>query len=101
LEDMALKGADLISKMSIPERTKRAMLAEAMEDRIFELTEVLEGFVDKEGMIQEENREKAIEVAKQVKQFQIQYSDMVSGAPSSLLQTLNSVGGGGSGSEEE
>jgi hypothetical protein len=98
LEDMALKGADRISKMSIPERAKRAMLAEAIEDRIFELTEVLEGFVDKDGMVQEQNREKAIEVARQVKQFQKQYSDMVRGEPSSLLQTLDSVGRG---SEEE
>ena len=90
-EEMSLKGAKEIAKMEIQERTKRAMLAEVVEDRIFELTEVLEGFVDESGTVREEDREKAVEVALQTKQLQIQYNELVSGKQSAILDSLNSI----------
>ena len=87
-ESMSLQGADVIAKMEVPERAKRAMLAEAVEDRIFELTETLEGLVDENGMISEQDREKAVEIARQTKALQIQYNELVSGGPSAILDTL-------------
>ena len=90
LEKMALQGADRIKAMDIPERAKRAMLAEALEDQIFDLTEQLEGFVDENGMITD--REKAVEIAKSTKSLQIQYNDLVSGKPSAILDALNAMG---------
>lgn len=90
LEKMALQGADRIKAMDIPERAKRAMLAEALEDQIFDLTEQLEGFVDENGMITD--REKAVEIAKSTKSLQIQYNELVSGKPSAILDALNAMG---------
>lgn len=89
LEEMSLKGADRIREMDVPERAKRALLAETVEDRIFELTEVLEGFVDDNGMIPEENREKAVEIAQEAKSLKIQYNNLVTGQPSTILSTLD------------
>lgn len=90
-EDMSSKGANVIAKMDIPERTKRALLAETIEDRIFELTEILEGIVnDNNGTIPEADRERATDIAKQTKQLQIQYNNLVSGKPSSILDALKS-----------
>lgn len=86
---MSLKGADRIREMDVPERAKRALLAETVEDRIFELTEVLEGFVDDNGMIPEENREKAVEIAQEAKSLKIQYNNLVTGQPSTILSTLD------------
>ena len=90
LEKMALQGADRVKAMNIPERAKRAMLAEALEDQIFELTEQLEGFVDEEGKITD--REKAVEIASTTKSLQIQYNDLVSGKPSAILDALSTMG---------
>ena len=91
-EDLSLKGAKQIAQMEIPERAKRAMLAEAVEDRIFELTEFLESLVDEQGMIAEEDRPRAVDVAKQTKNLQLQYNDLVSGNPSTILDALNAIG---------
>lgn len=87
---MALQGADRVKAMNIPERAKRAMLTEALEDQIFELTEQLEGFVDEEGKITD--REKAVEIASTTKSLQIQYNDLVSGKPSAILDALSTMG---------
>jgi hypothetical protein len=89
LEELSLRGADKISKMGIPERAKRAMLAEAVEDRIFELTDVLEGLIEEDGSVAVENREEAVEIAKQTKSLKQQYSDLVNGNPSSILTALD------------
>jgi hypothetical protein len=91
-EKMSLKGAGAIASMSIPERAKRAMLAETTEDQIFELTETLESLVDENGMIAEDKREQAVEIAKCTKALQIQYNDLVSGNKSSLLDALDAMG---------
>jgi hypothetical protein len=91
-EAMSIKGAEKIAKMSIPERAKRAMLAEATEDRIFELTESLDGLLEDDGTVSEANREKAMDLVKQAKKLQIQYNDLVNGNPSSILQVLDEMG---------
>ena len=54
-------------------------------------SEFLEGFVDEKGMIAEEDREKAVEIAKQTKALQLQYNELVSGGPSTILDSLNSM----------
>ena len=75
----------------IPERAKRAMLAEAVEDRIFELSEKLEELFDAEGRLPEANRDKAVEIAQQTKSMQLQYDELVSGGPSSILNSLETA----------
>jgi hypothetical protein len=86
MEMSSLKGAKAISKLDINERTKRAMLAESVENRIFEITEVLEVLVKKNsGLLEGDAREEAVELAKQTKALQVQYDDLVSGRPSMLL----------------
>jgi hypothetical protein len=91
LENMSVKGAKAIAGMEVPERAKRAILAEAVEDQIFELNEKLDGFVDENGMIAEESREKAVEIAKATKSLQIQYNDLVTGQKSPILDALNAM----------
>lgn len=92
LESMSLEGAEVIKRMDIPERAKRAMLAEAVEDRIFALTEMIEDLIDDDGMIAEENREKAVEIAQATKSLQGQYQNLVSGKDSSILEALTAKG---------
>jgi hypothetical protein len=91
-EAMSIQGADKIAKMSIPERAKRAMLAEATEDRIFELTERLDGLFDADGTVAAANRKEAVDLAKQAKKLQMQYNDLVNGNPSSILQAIDAMG---------
>ena len=93
MEQLSLEGAERIAAMTVPERAKRAMLAEAIEDRIFALTESLEGLFAGDGTLPEQNREKAVEIAKQIKGLQIQYEELVSGKPSTVLRSLESVMG--------
>ena len=100
-ERLSLSGADRIAAMEIPERAKRAMLAEAVEDRIFELTEILEKLVEPAGgdtLVAEDNRKKAVQIAKQTKALQQQYEELVTGQPSAMLQSLEGIMGRGSGS---
>ena len=64
------------------------MLAEAVEDRIFELVDQLEELVKKnDGLdnLSDEIREEAVLMAKQTKALQVQYDDLVAGRPSNLL----------------
>lgn len=91
-EELSLKGADKVAKMDVPERAKRAMLAEVVEDRIFELTDDLDGLVEEDGSVAVDNREKAVEIATQIKKSQQQYSDLVNGKPSSILTALDFMG---------
>jgi hypothetical protein len=86
MEMSSLTGAKAIAKLNINERTKRAMLAEAVEDRIFEITEEIELLVTRnEGILEGDQREEAVELAKQTKALQEQYDDLVNGRPSFLL----------------
>ena len=93
IEEIALMGAENIATLSISERAKRALLAEAIEDRIFRLTEELEVMVGPDGSVVDEgNRETVMETARTVKELQQQYAELVSGGPSSVLTAMNSLG---------
>jgi hypothetical protein len=86
MEMSSIEGAEAIAKLDIHERTKRAMLAEAVEDRIFELMDELEVVVkENDGVLQGESKEEAVELARQTKALQNQYDDLVNGRPSHLL----------------
>ena len=91
LEELSMKGAAKIAKMDISERAKRAMLAEALEDRVFELTEALTGMLDEDGSVKLEHRTTVADTAKQTKELQLLYSDLVNGNPSSILNALASL----------
>ena len=98
LEEWSLRGASRIAQLSVPERTKRAMLAEAIEDQIFANTERLEEMVIQNA---KEKRDEAVELARATKALQVQYQELVSGGPSSVLNSLESVMGGGDGSQQD
>ncbi len=96
MEMSSIAGADAISKLDLEERTKRAMLAEVVEDRIFELADQLEllikqnnGLVDASDSI----KERVMEMVKETKHLQVQYDDLVNGRPSLLLD-LDGIGNG-------
>jgi len=87
MEMASIAGAEEIAKLDIHERTKRAMIAEQVEDRIFELVDQLEQMVEKNnGVLEGDDREEAVELARQTKSLQLQYADLVNGRPSSLLE---------------
>mmetsp|Transcript_20474 Transcript_20474/g.33217 ORF Transcript_20474/g.33217 Transcript_20474/m.33217 type:complete len:163 (+) Transcript_20474:69-557(+) len=89
MERASIAGAEEIAKVSLEERTKRAMLAEAVEDRIFDLVDELDILVAKNGGLENlsgEIKEEAVEMAKQTKALQIQYDDLVNGRPSQILE---------------
>jgi 4-diphosphocytidyl-2C-methyl-D-erythritol kinase len=108
LEVVSRIGADSISLLSIPERTKRAMLAEAVEDEIFSCTEQLIDLVNEQldhdssninssqsSLNQRQKKDianKIIDLRERNQFLQAQYNDLVSGRSSSLLNTVNSVG---------
>jgi hypothetical protein len=108
LEVVSRIGADTIASLSISERTKRAMLAEAVEDEIFACTEQLidlvkeqqENNVKDDGNQSELNqRQRTAAIEDKIRDLrernhflQGQYNDLVSGRSSSLLNTVNSVG---------
>ena len=97
MEMSSLAGAKAIAKLNINERTKRAMLAEAVEDRIFEITEEIEEIFNKnDGVLEGDQKDEAVELAKQTKALQVQYDDLVNGRPSYLLDLEE-----GENSEEE
>ena len=89
MEEASRKGADKVKAMSIEERTRRAMLAEAVEDRIFSLYDDLEQLLDdtkgKDTPTSVEDREEITSIAKQIKASQSQYENLVSGQPSAML----------------
>ena len=66
LEEWALEGKDAVALMKTQERTQRVMLAQMTEDRIYEITKVLDTLVDQAtGEIAEANMPKAEELAMQ------------------------------------
>lgn len=87
MEMASIAGAEEIAKLDIQERTKRAMIAEKVEDRIFELVDELEQMVERNnGVLEGDDKEEAVELAKQTKALQEQYDDLVNGRPSLLLE---------------
>lgn len=93
MEEASLKGADKVKEMSISERTKRAMLAEAVEDRIFSLYDELEELMqqqDEPTNDDEERRDDIRSLAKQIKASQTYYENLVSGEPSEMMDMMQS-----------
>jgi len=74
------------------EDNKRAILAHAVEDEMFELVKKLEGLIGKQYGVDgfenlpKEAKWKAVEKAKQTKLLQGHYNDLVNGRPSQLLE---------------
>jgi len=93
-EKLCENGAVDISNMDVAERTKRAMLAELVEDTIFNLEEKLEQMIGKDGKVPEDEklRERCVSLARQIKDAQGKYESLVSGAPSDLLNSLVNIG---------
>ena len=86
-EETALEGADAVKAMSIEERTRRAMLAEQVEDRVCTLYDDLEVILGQDGTLpeSEEEREEITNIAKQIKVLQNDYKQLVSGEKSQYL----------------
>lgn len=88
LERNSMNGADMIRTLSIEERAKRAMLAEAVEDRMIILSEELDNLLGEDGMPKKkESREEVLNLASQIKAQQEQYRQLVMGERNVLLDT--------------
>lgn len=76
--------------MSIEERTKRAMLAEAVEDRITVLCDDLELLLGENGMPSSaENRDEVQVLAKEIKSLCSEYKALVKGGSSPMLKSID------------
>ena len=92
LEEWALEGARKIKTLGIQERTQRVMLAQMTEDRIYEIGNILESFIDEDTQeISAENIPKAKELAQQTRVLQKEYKDLVTGEPSTLIDTISNL----------
>jgi len=92
VERTALEGAEKIRSISIEERTKRAMMAEAVEDRVLELSDELDQLLGDDGMpLKKEYREKIETLAKEIKASREQYRVLVSGEDCSMINLLESL----------
>jgi len=90
LESSAESGAPEVRKMSIEERTQRAMLAEVAEDRMISLSDELEVLLGEDGLPKkDEYRDEVVALAQQIKASQEQYRALVNGESSPLLNALN------------
>ena len=106
MEVLSARGAARIAQLSVPERAKRALLAEAVEDQIFANTEELERIMleaDDGGtrLPVEQRRQAVVEIASQTKALQVQYQELVSGESSSVLNAMEAAFGGGGDSKSE
>ncbi len=89
-EDTANRGAKEVAAMSIEERTKRAMLAEAVEDRITVLCDDLELLLGENGMPSSaENRDEVQVLAKEIKSLCSEYKALVKGGSSPMLKSID------------
>jgi hypothetical protein len=86
LEVEAQAGAEKVRQMSIEERTKRAMLAEAAEDRMISLSDELDALLGEDGMpLKVEYRDEIVSLAKEIKSMQERYRALVNGEPDVVL----------------
>jgi hypothetical protein len=85
-ETMSARGASKIAQMDIPERTKRALLAEAVENRIFALQQEMLELAQSHGKYSV-----AKTLAQQIKLAQVQYQELVNGDPSDMLRAYDSL----------
>ena len=90
LESMSRNGAKAIDALSLEERTQRAIMAEAIEDRIFAISEELDSMIV-DGMIPHNMRDEAVHLAKESKRLKGQYNDIVSGKPSSVMNSIDGL----------
>lgn len=93
-EELSRKNAETIAALSISERTKRAMLAEAVEDEIFTVSEQIVDLVkqnEAQAIGLRAFEEQVRELKTRNTSLQKQYSDLVSGRPSSLLNSFDFV----------
>jgi hypothetical protein len=86
LEAMSARGAAKIAQMDISERTKRALLAEAVENRIFALQQEMLELAQSHG-----EYSVAKTLAKQIRLAQVQYGELVNGDPSDMLRAYDSL----------
>lgn len=94
-EEAARQGAEKVKKMSIAERTKRAMLAEAAEDRMVILYDNLEELLGEDGLPSSvENRNEVEVLAREIKSLRQEYHVLVSGGPSPMLDSIDGTGNG-------
>jgi hypothetical protein len=93
MESVSLEGATRISQLSIAERTKRAMLAEVMEDTIFRHVETIDQYYHPiTGVLYDEkNRRVVNEMIQEIQTYQKQYNELVSGEASTLLNTFETL----------
>ena len=90
LEQASLKGAEKIRGMSIEERTRRAMFAEAAEDRMNALIIELESLLGDDGLPSKvEDRDEVVHIVRQIKSCKEQYNKLVAGEDSSTLNMLS------------
>ena len=90
LEEWALEGAEKIAQLDLHERTQRAMLAEMVEDKIYENSVALENLVD-ENTGEITDLEAAKEIAMQTRSLQRQYKALVTGEESTMLKAMASL----------
>ena len=89
-EEAARKGAKRIATMSTEERTKRAMLAEAVEDRMVLLYDDLEILLGEDGLpSSKENRDEVEVLAREIKSLRTEYQILVTGGQSPMLDSID------------
>lgn len=92
VEEWAMQGKEAVALMKVQERTQRVMLAQKTEDRIFDITKILDAMVDEvTGEISEANLPRAKELALETRNLQKEYKDLVTGEPSTLLETFKNL----------
>lgn len=94
LEQLSQRGSDQVAKMSIAERAKRAMLAEAIEDNILAKEIQLEELIGENCILptDPELLQQCKDISLQIMEAQKQYEALVTGGASVLLSSLESLG---------
>jgi hypothetical protein len=94
LEGISKQGADNMAKLSLAERTKRALLAEQVENQIFANLDELErlsGIDRGRENNQEQQGDEAKAIISQTRLLRRQYDELVSGKGSSILSAMEAV----------
>ena len=95
LEEASRSGYDKVKTMSIEERTRRVMLAEAAEDRVVMLSDELDKLLGDDGMpAKVEDREEVTILATQIKASMEQYKKLVNGDDCASLDLFSSPSSG-------
>ena len=89
-EEASRRGRDKINSISIEERTRRAMLAEATEDRMILLMDELEKVLLEPNDDTDEKKSQVDTLTLQIKSLQDDYNTIVSGEPFALLGDFDS-----------